>query len=95
MVAIKFFVLLIAVTCESKKSLVPQAILQLVQSNYGESSVLIEVFYNSGEVEILDETVKLLSSVKHLKITPVNITDIIVKNCTYQNALPWKRSSVL
>ena len=76
MVAIKFYVLLIVVFGESKESLVPQAILQLVQSNYGERPVLIEVFYNSRKVKILDETLTLLSSVKQLKVTPINITEV-------------------
>ena len=72
MVAIQFLVLLIAVLCESKKSLVPQAILQLVQKNYGERSLVIEIFYNSRKVKILDETLKLLRSEKQLKVTPIN-----------------------
>ena len=78
MVAIKFIVLFIAVSSESMASLLPQAILQLVQSNYGEHPVLIEVFYNSREVKVLDETLKMLSRVKQLKVTPVNITKIIL-----------------
>ena len=64
--------MLITVLCESKKSLVPQAILQLVQSYYGDSSAQIEVFYNSKEVKIFDETVKLLRREKQLKITPID-----------------------
>ena len=78
MVPIKFFVVLIAVSCESKKSLMPQAILQLVQSNYGERPVVIEVFYTSRKVKIVDETLKLLNGVKKLKVTPINITEIIL-----------------
>ena len=56
----------------------PQAILQLVQSYYGERSVVIEVFYNSREVKILGETLKLLSGIKQLKITPINIRETIL-----------------
>ena len=72
MVAKIFNILFFVVLCESKKSLVPQAILQLVRNYYGERPVVIEVFYNSREVEILDETLKLLSSEKQLKVTPIN-----------------------
>ena len=78
MVSIKFFVLLVAVSCESKKSLLPQAILQLVQSNYGDRSVVIEVFYNSKNVKILGETLKLLSNVKQLKVTPISYRELIL-----------------
>ena len=79
MFAIKFLVLLIAISGESMASLVPQAILQLVQSYNGERPVVIEVFYNSRDVKVLDETLKLLSSLKQLKVTPVNITEIVLK----------------
>ena len=75
MVAIKFIVLLIAALCESKKSLMPQAILQLVKSNYGERPVVIEVLYTSKKVTILDETLKLLSNIKQVKVTPINIIE--------------------
>ena len=76
MVAKVFCILLYAVLCESKKSLVPQAILQLVQNNNGERPVVIEVFYNSRKVKILDETLKLLRSGKQLKITPIDVNDL-------------------
>ena len=76
MVAKVFCILLFTVLCESKKSLVPQAILQLVRSNYGDSSNVIEVFYNSRKVKILDKTLKLLSSEKKLKITPIDMKDL-------------------
>ena len=75
---VPIFVLLIAVSGESMASLVPQAILQLVQSKYGERSVLIEVFYTSKKVKILDETLKRLSFVKQLKVTPINIKEIVL-----------------
>ena len=76
-------ILLFAVLCESKKSLVPQAILQLVRSNYGERPVTIEVFYSSREVKILDETLKLLRSEKQLKVTPLN-KNIVAFNEYYE-----------
>ena len=82
MVAIKIFVLLIAISGGSMASLVPQAIVQLLQSNNGERPVVIEVFYNSRKVKILDETLKLLSSLKQLKVTPINITEIILSQNT-------------
>ena len=50
----------------------PQAIVQLVKSYYGEDCVKIEVFYNSDRMEILDETLKLLSEVKEVKVTQFN-----------------------
>ena len=65
MVTIKFLFVIFVVFCESKKSLVPQAILQLVRSNYGERPVVIEIFYNSKKIEILDETLKLLGEKNH------------------------------
>ena len=67
-----FCILVFMVLCESKKSLVPQAILELVRNNYADSSAVIEVYY-SREVEILDETLKLLKSEKQLKITEVDM----------------------
>ena len=68
--ASKFFVLLqFVLICEPKRSLVPQAILQLVQSQFGENYAKIEVIYNSDRIEILDETLKLLGEVGELKIT--------------------------
>ena len=69
-------ILLFAVLCESKRSLVPQAIYQLVQSNYGDNTAVIEIFYNSRKVEIIDEVLKLLSREKKLKITPIDINDL-------------------
>ena len=75
MVAIKFFILLIAVLCEPKKSLVPQAILQVVRSNYGERPVVIRVFNGSLKLIIIDQTLKVLSSEKQLKLTPIDMTD--------------------
>ena len=73
MKTLKFLVLLqLGFFSESKRSLVPQAILQLVQSQFGDSSAKIEVFYNSNRMKILDETLKLLSEVRELKITKVN-----------------------
>ena len=80
MVVFKFYCLLLIVLCDSKKSLVPQAILQLVKSHYGESSVIIEVFYNSDRLKVLDETLALLSGVKRLKITKVDAATRIDKS---------------
>ena len=85
MVAVKFYICLWIVFCESKRSLVPQAIVQLVQSHYGGSSVKIEIFYNSNGIKIMDETVKLLSGVKELKVTKINTTEIDVTSITDQN----------
>ena len=73
-----FHFLFFVVYCESKQSLVPQAILQLVESHYGESCVKIEVFYNSDRIKILDETLKILSEVKELKITEIIQTDLLL-----------------
>ena len=81
MVSIKFLVLLIAVSGESIASLLPKVILQLVQRNYGERPMVIEVFHTSKKVKILDETLKLLSGVKQ-KVTPINITEIILSENT-------------
>ena len=83
MVAKIFCILIFAVLCESRKSLVPQAILQLVRSNYGERPVVIEVFYNSKQVEIFDETLKMLSSEKKLKVTSIDMNDLIKFNLEY------------
>ena len=63
----------------------PQAILQLVKSYYGEDSVKIEVIYNSDRIKILPETLKLLSGVKELKVTNAakyleNYERILAKN---------------
>ena len=69
MIGFKIFFLLFITLCESKRSLVPQAILQLVKSHYGEDSVKINVVYNSDLIKILPETLKLLSGVKELKVT--------------------------
>ena len=69
MIRSKFLILLFVVLCESRKSLVPQAISELVQSNYGESLTKIEVIYNSKRIKILGETLKLLSAVREVKVT--------------------------
>ena len=71
MIGFKVFFLLFITLCESKKSLVPQAILQLVKSHYGEYPVKIEVIYNLDRIKILPETLKLLSDLKELKVTNV------------------------
>ena len=84
MVAIKYFVLLIVVLCEAKKSLVPQAILQLVRSKYGDSSLVIRIFHDSMKVNILDETLKLLSNEKQMKITLIDMNELFddeLENC--------------
>ena len=90
MVAKIFCILLFTVLCKSKKSLVPQAIVQLVRSNYDEHPVVIEVFYNSREVKILDETLKLLRNEKQFKVTPINKNVVTFDesydvNCTSDN----------
>ena len=59
MISRKYYIFLFVILCESNASLAPQAILQLVQDNNGNSSVVIEVFYNSEKVKILDETLRL------------------------------------
>ena len=85
MVAKMFCILLFAALCESKKSLVPKAIVHLVRSNNGERPALIEIFYNSRKVKILDETLKLLSREKKLKVTPIDMNDLSrlnEENCT-------------
>ena len=56
--------------CESKRSLVPQAILQIVKSHYSALSK-IQLFYNSERIKILDETLKLLGNVQG--VTIINI----------------------
>ena len=76
MVALKILVLVVAVMCEAKANLVPQAIVKLVQNNYGDSSAVIEIFYNSRKVKNLDETLKLLSREKQFKITPIDMNDL-------------------
>ena len=71
MVGLKFFFLFITL-CESQQSLLPQAISQLVQGQFGETRVKIEVIYNSDRIQILSETIKLLSeTVSKLKVTNV------------------------
>ena len=85
MVAKIFCILIFVVLCEPKKSLVPQAILQLVQSNYGERPVEIEIFYNSRKVKILDETLKLLSSEKNINVTPINTKKIDYRKFDFGN----------
>ena len=85
MVAKIFCILIFTVLCESKKSLVPQAISQLVQSNYGERPEVIEIFYTSKKMKILDETLKLLKIEKQLKIAPIdmnNLSQFSEENCT-------------
>ena len=69
----KLFALLLVTLCESKKSLVPQAISELIQLHDRKSSEKIEIFYNSDRIEILDETLKLLSDVKDVKVTKIVI----------------------
>ena len=78
MIVIQFFIVFIAVMGGSGASLMPQAILQLVQSYYVERSVVIEVLYSSREVKILGETLKLLSGGNQLKVTPMNIVSPIL-----------------
>ena len=78
MIGIKICLLLFVVLCESRQSLVPQAIMQLVQNHFGESPVNIEVFYNSDRIKILEQTLKLLSAVKNLKV--INTES---KNCNF------------
>ena len=85
MFAIKFLVLFIAVSCESKASLMPQAILQLVQTYYGDSSTILEIAYSSKKVKILDETLKLLSAVKQLQLNPSYLYDTIYLFDTVEN----------
>ena len=71
----KLFVLLLVTLCESKKSLVPQAISQLVQKRYRGSSEIIEIFYNSGRIGTIDQTLKFLNvAVQHVKVTKVETT---------------------
>ena len=86
MLARNFFLFFFLSYCRAKRSLVPQAILQVVKDYYGESSVKIEVFYNSEGLKVLEETLKLLSRVKELKVTKVNsATDIDWERLTYYN----------
>ena len=68
MIGIKFLTLLFVVLCESKRSLVPQAILELYQKFYGETSVRIAVYFTSDRMEIFELTIKLLSQVKKLRV---------------------------
>ena len=72
MIARKIFLLLFLVSCESKPSLVPQSIVQLIQKNNVKNSLKVEVFYNSEKLEILDETLKLLSELKEVKLTKLD-----------------------
>ena len=62
----------------------PQAIFQLVHSHYGDSAVQIEVIYNSDQLEILDETLKLLSEVRQIKVTKV-ATKLEINKFKYNN----------
>ena len=71
MIGLKFQFFLFVALCESKRSLVPQAILQFVKSHYGEYPVKIEVIYNSDGIKILSETLKLLGEVKEIKVTNI------------------------
>ena len=66
---------LIIVLCESKQSLVPQAILKLVQNHYSVKRVIIEVFYNSHQIKILEETIKLVSGDREIKATKVYVNE--------------------
>ena len=99
MVAVKFLFLFLVVLCGSKASLMPKAILKLVQDNYGTHPVVIEVFFNSRKIKILDETLKLLSLAKHIKVTPINTDDIELKTikrtvCFEQNELCHKEQVI-
>ena len=70
------YFLLLAVLLLSNASFVPQAVLQLVRDYYSEQPVVIEVFYNSEKVKILDETLKLLKGAKNIKVTKINADEI-------------------
>ena len=61
----------------------PQAILQLGRSNYGDSPLVIRIHYYSTKVDILDETLKLLSNEKQLKLTLIDMEEFIddTENC--------------
>ena len=90
MISRKFYILLFAILCESNGSSIRQAIFQLVKGYYGDSSVVIEVFYNSEKVKILDETLKLLSAGTNLKLTPINTNEIDLDKLTYKNCIDNK-----
>ena len=66
MIGLKFLIKLLIVLCDSKNSLVPPAILQLVKSHYGESLATIRVYDNIDRSKILDKTVELWSEVKNV-----------------------------
>ena len=87
----KFYILFFALLCEAKPSLMPQAILQLVQRNYGERPVLLEIFYNSRKIKILDETLRLLGSVKQLKVTPIDTDKIDLSELNAINCYMYNR----
>ena len=80
-----FIVLFFVVFTKSKTSLVPEAILEIVKNHYGESSVKIEVFYNTRKIKILDEVLKLLSKVKELKVTKISTRVITNSRFSYAN----------
>ena len=84
MVAVKvYFLFLLATLCNSKRSYVPQAILQLVQSHFNEKSETVKVYYNSDRLEILDETLKLLGDVKEVEVTKLGAEIESSENFTY------------
>ena len=84
MVAVKLYFLFLLVTlCKSKRSLVPQAISQLVQSHFSESSETVQVYYNSERLEILDETLKLLRDEQEVKVTKLGAEIENSENFTY------------
>ena len=91
MKTLKFLLLLqLGFFGEAKRSLVPQAILQLVQNHYGDSAVKIEVLYNSDRIEVLDDTLKLLSGTRELKITKIYSE---INNKTYSDT--WNDKTIL
>ena len=84
MIGTKIYLLLFVVLFDSSQSLVPQAIQQLVQNHFGESPVNIDVFYNSDRIKVLEQTVKLLSTVNNVKVmnTETKDSDFNFKNNT-------------
>ena len=77
MIRTVFYIFIVVTFSESKKISVPRAIFELVEGRYGGSSVKIEVFYNSRSLTILDETIKLLSQSKNIKVTEISTKDVI------------------
>ena len=71
----KIFWLLFLVFSESKPSLVPHAIVQIVRNFHLKNSLKVEVFYNSDRLTILDETLNILSKVKEVKVTKVDTSN--------------------